>query len=68
MQTMLIGLGSGGRMRTLATRHALPLGGRLLELGPVLGEALDQAADQVVRPDVRDVLHDRRDIDDACRP
>ena len=65
MQSMLTGRGSGGRTRTPASGTPVPSRDGLFELRPVLGEALDQAADQIVRAEMRDILHDGGDIDDS---
>ena len=65
MQSILVGFGRGGRMRTLGERDALALRGGLFELGAIAREAFDQAVDQVAGADMRDVLHDGRDVDDG---
>ena len=64
MQTMLPGLGTGGRRRTPVSGTPLPLGGGLLDLGLVGVPLGDQADDQVARIEVRDVLHRVGDVDD----
>ena len=65
MQSMLTGLGNGGRIRTLLSGAPLPAAGSLLQRAAVIREALDQTADQVVRPGVRDVLHHLRHVHDG---
>ena len=62
MQSILTGLGSGGRIRTLSSGTPVPAGGRLLKRAAVVRKALDQTADQVVRPGVRDVAHHLRHV------
>ena len=63
---MLPGFGSGGRMLARCDSGTpVPLAAALLELAAVVVEALDQAADQVVRADVRDVVHHGGHVDDG---
>ena len=62
MQTMLSGRGSGGRMRTLKAQRRCRCR-RLLRACLVFAEALDQAADEVMRAGVRDVAHDVHHVD-----
>src|SRR5262249_14668774 len=48
----------------LAERHALAAALRVLEAPPVLGEALDQSADEIVRAPARDGPYRVRHVDD----
>ena len=52
-------------MRTLASGMPWPCAAACSSLLAIAREALDQAVDQVARPDMRDVLHDGGDIDDG---
>ena len=65
MQSMLTGRGNGARTRTPATAHARAARDRLFELRPVFGKPLDQSVDQIVRAEMRDILHHGGDIDDS---
>ena len=65
---MLTGRGNGGRIRTLVERRTRAGGGRFFQRAAVIREALDQTADQVVRPCVRDVAHHLRHVDYMYRP
>jgi len=58
------GLGQGRPDLHLAERHALAAAHRLLETPLVVGEALDQPADEIVRARVRDVPYRVRHVDD----
>ena len=58
MQATVAGLGSGGRIFTRAERLAGAGGNGALELALVAVPLLDQALDQVLRLQLRNVLDD----------
>ena len=68
MQSILVGLGKGGRTLTDDSGTPWPLAAASSSLPLVLVEMRDQPVDQIAGAGMRDVAHDRRDVDDAYRP
>ena len=64
MQMMFSGFGSGGRSFALASGLPLPFLAAAGELALVGARLLDDAADDVLRPERLDALHLGRDVDD----
>jgi len=64
MQSMFTGFGSGGRMRTLLSGIPLLAAAVFFERAAIVPKALDQPADQVVRPGVWNIAHQLRHVHD----
>ena len=65
MQSIFTGRGNGGRIRTLLSGTPASRCRSLFKRAAIIGEAFDQAADEIMRPGVRNILSPPRHIHDS---